>query len=402
MSPIPSEAGRQTAQDVAALVSERLGALLSMLSEWVAHDTPTGEHDLLSAFVGLLDAELDAAGFAVRSFDGDGGRIAWGRLDGPGEGRLVLLGHHDTVYPVGTAAERQMSRRGDRILGPGVADMKGGLLLGIATLAALADLGRRHGQVDFVSLPDEESRDGPPACLQIVADADAVLCLECGRDDGAIVLERPAGRWLRVTAHGRAAHAGVAPQVGRNAATALASLAGQVRVLAERESVATLNVTSLVADGPVNVIPAEGRMTIDMRAPTDADADRLEAAVTDACRLMSRDVVLRCDPIESTPPLVPSAESVRMAETATALGSSLGDSFRAVSTGGVSDACWTSSWGVPTLDGLGPVGGGDHSPDEYILASSIPIRCGVLGGLITSLSEHVSANDGHARGRVPR
>ncbi len=122
--------------------------------------------------------------------------------------RILLLGHHDTVFPLGTAAARPVRVEGERALGPGVADMKGGVLVGLAALERLAE---SELAVELHCVPDEEGRNVAPFTLTTMHGADAALCLECGRESGAIVTSRKAGCWVTITAHGVPAHAGTSP-----------------------------------------------------------------------------------------------------------------------------------------------------------------------------------------------
>src|SRR5262249_40475074 len=143
-------------------------------------------------------------------------------LRGPGRARVALLCHHDTVYPLGTAASRPFRRDGERCYGPGVADMKGGIAVALHAARALASGPRPFAVVEVVTGPDEESRPGPPTTIDRLASFDAVLCLECGRPGGEVVSARKGAVWLRLHAEGLAAHAGEAPRAGRNVALALA------------------------------------------------------------------------------------------------------------------------------------------------------------------------------------
>ena len=143
-------------------------------------------------------------------------------LEGAGRARVALLCHHDTVFPLGTVARRPLRREGDRLIGPGVADMKGGLAVAAHAARLLAAGERPFARLELVSVPDEEVRSEPIATQARLAGFDAVLCMECGRPGGAVVAARKGGRWLDVVARGRSAHAGSEPEHGRNAVLALA------------------------------------------------------------------------------------------------------------------------------------------------------------------------------------
>src|SRR5262249_15967118 len=170
----------------------------------------------------------------------------------------VLLGHHDTVFPEGTAAARPFRIDGSRCYGPGVADMKGGLVVA-AHAARLLSMGPRpFRRLEFVSVPDEEARAGGPATGDRMLAADAALCLECGRPGGEIVSARKGARWFRIHASGRAAHAGEAPDEGRNTAHALAQEALRLTALHGSRPDLTLQVTALEAGEGLNTVPSSG------------------------------------------------------------------------------------------------------------------------------------------------
>jgi glutamate carboxypeptidase len=294
-----------------------------------------------------------------------------------------MLCHHDTVYPRGTAAARPFWREGDRCLGPGVADMKGGVAVALHAARALAAGPRPFELVEIVSVPDEESRPGPPATLDRLATFDAVLCLECGRPAGEIVSARKGAAWLRVYAEGRAAHAGEAPREGRNVALALAHEALRLAELDAAREGTTLQITALEAGEGLNTVPSRGLLAADVRAATQEDLDWATARI--AAFPAYDGITLSYEDLGGPPPFERTPAVGRLAETAIAIGGSLGHEFGEAVAGGVSDGSWTASHGIPTLDGLGPVGGGDHSPAEYVETASFAPRCGVVAGLVAAI-----------------
>jgi glutamate carboxypeptidase len=304
-------------------------------------------------------------------------------LEGHGSTRVALLCHHDTVFPLGTAAERPFSHDGRRVYGPGVADMKGGIALALHAARALATGPRPFGVVELVSASDEETRPAAPLTLERLKGFDAVFCLECGRADGTIVSARKGGRWFRIRATGRPSHAGVDPDGGRNAVLALCREAVRLSALHHAREGLTFQVTQLVGGEGLNTVPGEAFLTGDMRGPTMAD---LDWAMTIARDYGSHEGVdLREEDLGGPPPLerTPHVESLALA--AIGLGRALGHPFGESSTGGVSDGSWTAWSGIPTLDGLGPVGGDDHTPFEYAELDSFAPRAGVIAGLVAAV-----------------
>jgi glutamate carboxypeptidase len=314
---------------------------------------------------------------------GDEGLYLHAALEGASRARVALLCHHDTVFPAGTAAQRPFRADGERCYGPGVADMKGGIAVAAHAARLLAAGPRPFARLELVSAPDEEERSGEPATADRLAGFDAALCLECGRPDGSIVSARKGAQWLRVRAFGRPAHAGVEPQAGRNAVLALCREAVRLSELDGARDGLTAQVTELRGGEGLNTVPSAATLTIDLRAPT---AVVLEWALEQVGNVGAYDgVSLALEDLGGPPPLERTPAVAALAEAAIGLGASLGHRFDETLTGGVSDASWVAQRGIPVLDGLGPVGGLDHTPDEYVEIGSFAPRCGVVAGLIAAI-----------------
>jgi glutamate carboxypeptidase len=372
-----------TARHVRDAVAEDLDLVLGDLARWVAHDSPSGAGAELDALAAELAATLSGYGLACELVPSPAGLHVHASLEGAGRARIALLCHHDTVFPLGTSARRPLRREGDRLIGPGVADMKGGLAVAAHAARVLAAGARPFARLEFVSVPDEEVRSEPIATQERLAGFDTVLCMECGRPGGAVVAARKGGRWLDLVALGRSAHAGSEPEHGRNAVLALARELPRMAALDGARPGLTLHVTRMHGGDVLNSIPGEARATIDMRGWHDAD---LEWAEGQLLRVdPHRGVTFSTDHRLVTPPLERTAAVAALAEQAAALGDALGSPVPETSTGGVSDGCWTAGAGLPTLDGLGPVGALDHSPQEYIEVPSLALRCGLVAGLVAAI-----------------
>jgi len=347
---------------------ERLAALCAV-------DSPTGDHAGLEQTAGLLVAWARADGLEAERRATPSGPLVVIRSRGTGPRRVLLIGHHDTVYPLGTAASRPVEQRGEHVVGPGVADMKGGLLVGLAALAALAaDPAAAHGSVELWIVPDEEARSEAPACLDEWRGADAAICLECGRADGSIVTTRKACTWLTLDATGRDAHAGTERASGRSALMALAreALRLEDHLHAARPGIQA-TITELHAGSGKNTVPGRATATVDLRATTAAD---LAWAVSEVGRFAIHDgVTVRRSDEPGFPPL---ERAPALSERALALLAAVGAPAREALAAGASDGSWASAIGVPTIDGLGPIGGGDHSPDEWIDPRSVAPRIEVV------------------------
>ena len=301
------------------------------------------------------------------------------RITGRGSRRVMLLGHLDTVHS--HAAHMPLRRDGDRLYGPGAADMKGGdvLALGVArVLAAHPDL---FAEVSVLLVTDEEWRTQEFVHGPRFAGYDACLCFEAGErtPDGAegVVVRRKAAGTLRVKATGRAAHSGSAPDRGRSALLALAHTAIDLASLHDPQGPERLSVVpTIVHSGDAfNVVPATGELIFDMRS------DRLEAfaPVQDAVAQEREDVVLHAQ-MERVWPGMDSREV-----TAGVIGrasEALGRPIAGVNRGGASDASHFAPTIPLTIDGLGPRGGGAHTPEEFVLTATLRERAEVALALV--------------------
>jgi glutamate carboxypeptidase len=367
-----------------------LDRILLDLERWVNTDSPNGDVSAVDRLAAQLAHTLEEVGLHPELVPaGERGLYLHATMQGSGRARVALLGHHDTVFPAGTAARRPFSRRESRCLGPGVADMKGGLAVAAHAARLLGEGERPFAHLEIVSCPDEESRPWAPAVLDRLRGFDAVLCLECGRPDGEVVSARKGALWFRVQATGHPAHAGVEPDTGRNAVHAIALEAARLIGLHHARPGLTFQVTGIAGGEGLNTVPSEASLEGDIRATTAADLDWARARVT--AFEAHEGVALRFDDLGGPPALERTAAVATLAEAAIALGGHLGHRFGEALTGGVSDGSWTAHAGIPTLDGLGPVGGLDHSPDEYIETDSIATRCGVVAGLVAAIDEGLLA-----------
>jgi glutamate carboxypeptidase len=319
------------------------------------------------------------------------------RWKGNGAGRILLMGHLDTVYPDGTAAARPMRFEGPKLIGPGVCDMKGGLLVGMYALRSLqiADF-RDFEEIVFFFNSDEElgSPGSRPFYEPRARRMDAALVLESARANGDIVSARKGSGEFHLRVIGKAAHAGVEPEKGSNAVVELAYQILALQALNGLAPGVTVN-PDVIGGGTVsNVIPAEAWVTVDVRAVDPAGAE----AVTRALGSLSSRMALSGTRAEmsgnfSYPPMARTPAVGFLADLARDSARELGFEINDVATGGASDANVLASLGVPVLDGLGPIGGLDHSPDEYIEVDSLLPRAAMVAGLIQRILSETKLNE---------
>ena len=349
--------------------------------------------DEIGRFVAGFLAELGAAVEARPDPSGRLGSTIVGTLDGdePDGLRLLLIGHMDTVFDPGTAAERPFRIDANGIAtGPGVTDMKSGLLAGLYALRAiLATAGRPFGRITFVANPDEEigSPTSTPHIRALAADVDACLVLECARANGDIVSSRKGIVDARIEVTGRAAHAGVEPEKGRSAILAAADLVGRLHALNGRWDGVTVNVGVIDGGTRPNVVAERCSLEVDVRAVA---RDALVTAEAEIARLLESlvvpDTTATITEMARWWPMEKLERSGRLVEHAVALAGRLGFELRDAATGGASDANTTAGMGIPSVDGLGPIGGNDHAPAEYLEVTSVVPRTTLLAGLILAIA----------------
>jgi glutamate carboxypeptidase len=306
--------------------------------------------------------------------------------DGKDDRRVLLVGHMDTVFPDGTAVDRPFRVEGSTAYGPGVSDMKGGLLAGYYAVRCLQEEGfADFGSITYVCNPDEEigSPFSGPIILERAQDVDACYVLEGARENGDIVSARKGVADLRVVVHGRAAHAGVEPERGRSATLQAAHAVIAMHELNGRWPGVTVNVGVIQGGTRPNVVTERCELQVDVRAPTAASfTEALDAVTEAASQRVVPDTETEVIRNAGFPPMEKTEPTVRLVEVAKALAAEIGFDLRDAATGGASDANPVAGLGVPTLDGLGPIGGADHAPGEWLDLDSVVPRMTMLAGLI--------------------
>lgn len=381
-SPVGELAGR-----VGARARSRAAGYLRDLARLVNLDSGTFDVPLVNQVGRELAAMLERGGWRVerRPAAGFGDHLV-ATMPGDRRRRVMLLGHFDTVYPAGTAASRSLAVREGRVYGPGVLDMKGGLVLGIHAVELLAGFpGLARPDLVFILNSDEEV--GSPTSRQLIEEtartADVVYVLEPGREPGGVLATRKGVGMYTVTVHGRAAHAGAAPQDGRSAVLELAHKTVHWHQLNDVDRGTTVNVTVVRGGTRRNVIPELATAEIDVRVPSRDEATRMDQAIREiAARSWVPDTWAEVSGGLNRPPMEKLAGTLPLLELARVIVASMGLEFAELTSGGGSDGNFTAAIGVPTLDGLGPIGRGAHSPEEYIDLESIPARLTLLALLI--------------------
>jgi len=383
-------------QSITDWMQEHLSDYMDYLHQLVNVDCGTRNINGVNTVGNLFRQMLQTTGCEIIQYPlsefGDCYRATW---HGKGHLRLLIAGHLDTVFPDGTVAERPLRLEGNRMLGPGVTDMKSGLLGGLFAIQALQACGfDDFASIDFFVNSDEEVDSPASRALYrpIAEQVDAALVLEAARANGNIVSARKGCASYTFTVHGRQAHAGVEIEKGINAIIELARCILELSALNNPPAGVTLNVGVINGGTASNVVPDRAWMDIDARFTTIAAGVELDKAVRQVAeritvpgaRIEVKGGISK-NPMEKTP------GTTYLAELAHQAGEEMGIHFQDVLTGGTSDANFISAAGIPTLDGLGPIGGLDHSPYEFLEVDSIVPRVTMLARLITSIAANLDS-----------
>jgi glutamate carboxypeptidase len=351
----------------------RVPEMVESLAALVAAESPSSDAAGLAACAAAI-TEL----FSDRlgSAPSPGPHLLW---TGGGPTRVLILGHYDTVWPLGTTTRWPFARDGDRATGPGSFDMKAGIVQIVEALATIDD----PAGVTVLLTADEEL--GSQTSRTLIEDtarpARAALVCEPSLA-GRLKSARKGTGMYTLHVHGRAAHAGLEPEKGANALVGLAEVVLAASRLGDTALGTTVVPTVAAAGTATNVVPAEARLELDVRVSDLSEADRVDAAVR-ALRPTAAGTTISVEGGPNRPPMEASPELVTLAEACAA---DLGiGPLGAVSVGGASDANFAAAVGTPTLDGLGAVGDGLHAEGEHVIVPTMPERSALLAELVVRL-----------------
>lgn len=375
---------------VLAYLQPRRDHFLADLNVLSSMDCGTDDRAGVDAVGRVMRARLERLGMDVETHDGgEQGATLVGRWRGQGRARLLLIGHLDTVYPRGWPEAHPFHIEGDIARGPGTCDMKAGVLVGLYALDALRAVGFDDvAEIAFILNGDEEV-SSPSSRAIIEREAlgrDAVLVLEAARENGDLVSARKGFAQFDLHIQGRAAHAGVEPEKGRHALLELAHQIVALQALNGSIPGATVNVGVAAGGMRRNIVPDAANAELDVRATDAAGMEAIIAAIrAQVAGTTVPDTTATLEGGIVRVPMEKTAASARLVEWCQEAAGALGFTVQDAATGGGSDANNTAALGVPTIDGLGPIGGLDHSPREYIAISSIVPRTAMLAGLIARI-----------------
>jgi len=367
-----------------------LDALLSDLGALVTVESPSLDVAALTvsaaAVADLVERRLGSRPEIIEGPQGP--HVHW---RGGGVPAVLVLGHHDTVFPLGTLLRRPFAVTDGRATGPGVFDMKAGIVQAVHAVAQLAD---RSG-VELLFSSDEEVGSATSRALieERALACGTVLVLEPSADGGAVKTARKGVGTFEVHVHGKASHAGLEPEKGINALVAAAELIGTIATFGDPATETTVTPTMASAGTAENVVPAEATFKVDVRVVEPAEKARIERAMASLSTSVEG-ATIEVGGGLNRPPMAPSA-SATLFPLAVAAAAEVGiEGLRGVGVGGGSDGNFTAAIGVPTLDGLGAVGGGAHADHEHVLVADLVPRTRMLEALLTRvLSAAVPRDD---------
>ncbi|MGZ5514247.1 MAG: M20 family metallopeptidase [Candidatus Aminicenantales bacterium] len=367
----------------------RQGELVHLLKQIVALESPTDDKKAVDACVSFTVKELKKVGCKVTTYpQKDTGDLIVAEF-APGQVKeaddeILVLTHLDTVWPVGKIAKMPFYVQGNRLYGPGVLDMKAGLIMLLASLRALDGLNVKPQKkiTVFVNSAEETGSAASTDLIRKLARrASLVLCLEPARPGGALKLERKGRLVVRMDVHGRSAHGGT-PEKGVSAVEELVAQIARFRRLRTGET--TVNVGLMGGGEKANVVAESAWAVLDIRFWKAADRDRVLKILRESAPAL-RGARIRITVESTTPPMEKTKASGKVFAQAQEIAAGMGLTLKAGKTGGGSDASIAAGMGVPTLDGLGPDGDGLHAENEHLLVPSLIERTALLTELLKKL-----------------
>jgi glutamate carboxypeptidase len=363
--------------------------MIDALKVLVEHESPSRDKPALDSLAALLAHRLRIQGGDVEIVErADAGNHVIGRFGRSAPGRAgLILTHFDTVWPIGTLAKMPFRQDGPNLFGPGVYDMKASLVLVLEVLMALRGLGLGSPRPLVVAMTsDEETGSASSRALieSLARESEYVLVLEPPLTSGGLKTARKGVGRFTVEVQGKAAHAGVAPELGSSAIVELAHQILRIQALNDPAAGTTVNVGVVHGGTTSNVVPAFAAAQVDVRATGMAAAESLERALRSLAPATPGTRITITGEF-GRPPMERTAAVARLFERTREIGRGLGLDLAEGSTGGGSDGNFTAALGVPTLDGLGVMGGGAHADGEHIVIDSLPERAALLAALLLNL-----------------
>jgi len=364
--------------------SAQNASVIALLKRLVETESPSHDKVAVDRVGTILAEECRRLGAEVKihpqQTTGDQVEARWGR----GNGGLLLLCHMDTVFPIGTLSHMPFLELDGKIMGPGTQDMKGGIVVSIAAIAELVSSGQMPAKpftVLFTSDEEVGSSTSRGLIEKLAIQSALVLVLEPAMLDGSLKTWRKGVGDLVITVRGRAAHAGGDHEKGRNAIEELAHQVLVIQKLTDYRRGTTLNVGLIHGGTATNVVPDEAIAEVDFRVLEPDEAERVISAIY-ALKPVLDGTTINISGGLNRPPMASDGLMRSTFEKAQSIAARIGIKLIASGTGGASDANFVAPLGIPVLDGLGPIGDGEHSEREFIFADSLSERANLLVALM--------------------
>jgi glutamate carboxypeptidase len=376
-----------------AFCQQHEGEMLSLLRKMVEIESPSDDKAAVDRMGSFLAEAFERLGGQITFYPQEAaGNHLKAEFTGGASGRasgkpVLLLGHFDTVWPMGTLAKMPFYIKDGRAFGPGVYDMKAGIAVMMFALRALKEAGAQHRPVTILLDTDEEvgSTTGRPIVEATAKDCEAVLVLEPSQGpQGHLKTSRKGVGDITVRVRGRASHSGVDFEKGRSAIVELARQLLEIVKFTDLPRGITVNPGVIQGGTRSNVIAAEAWAEVDLRIAHAADAAELEKKFA-ALKPFDPDCSIELSGGINRPPMERTEGTVRLFNLAKEISAAMGWKLEESSTGGGSDGNFTSALGIPTLDGLGALGEGAHAPNESVVIQELPQRTALLASLVQSL-----------------
>lgn len=357
--------------------------MVADLGEFVRRETPSTDKGLLDQFAEFLAEYAESFGgrAEILPMDDTGNhvRIRWGGDDGK---PILILGHFDTVWQEGTLQRMPFQVADGMATGPGIFDMKAGMVQGFWAIRALREVAGNERPIEFLCNADEEigSISSRPLIEAAARGKHAVFVLEPSFD-GALKTARKGVGIFHAEITGRSAHAGLDPFAGASAIGELAHLTTTLHALSNPETGTTVNVGVVSGGTRANVVAEKAMAEVDVRVVTQAEAERMTQVIL-AQRAHRPDVQLTITGGMNRPPMERTSRTAELFDLAKQLARELGVELDEAIVGGASDGNFCAILGVPVLDGLGAVGGGAHAVTEHVRVADVPVRAALVARLL--------------------
>lgn len=376
-------------RQIATWLGERQPEMVATVRELVVRESPTNNKPACDALCERLAADFDSLGGSIKVHkQANAGNHLEASFAGPRNRRpVLLLGHYDTVYELGSLDKMPWRESKGRLHGPGVFDMKSGLVQMMFALWSLRDvLGGLPRPVKVMLVSDEEEGSASSRKLteRLASQCCAVLVGEPSGPGGALKTARKGVGAFRITVTGRSAHSGLDFEKGQSAIVELAHQVQAISNLTDLKRGITLNVGVIRGGTRTNVVPAEASADLDLRIARKEDGVKMQRRIL-ALKPVNRHCELHIQGGVNRPPLERSERVAALFKLARSIGQEIGFDLDEVAVGGGSDGNFTAGLGIATLDGLGAVGDGAHAVHEHVIAAELPRRAALLAGLIQAI-----------------